>query len=88
MDGLPLKPHPFLPSAYSHRAKIRLCGLQILKFIYKQDRLNFTEDLVVDDRDCMISEPQTPKAVDKLVVVGNFRKLDDMLANARELDYD
>jgi hypothetical protein len=26
-------------------------ALQILKFIYKQDRLNFTEDLVADERD-------------------------------------
>ena len=26
-------------------------ALQILKFIYKQDRLNFAEDLVADERD-------------------------------------
>ena len=30
---------------------IMLEALQILKFIYKQDRLNFTEDLVADERD-------------------------------------
>jgi hypothetical protein len=42
-------------------------ALQILKFIYKQDRLNFTEDLVADERDYMISGPVTPRAVDELI---------------------
>jgi len=43
-------------------------------FIYKQDHLNFTEDLVVDERDCTISGPLTPRAVDEL------------LQNARDID--
>lgn len=35
---------------YSHLAKIRPYALQTLKFIHKQDRLNFTEDLVADNQ--------------------------------------
>ena len=61
-------------------------ALQILKFIYKQDRL--MEDLVVDERDYMISGPVTPRAVDELMAAGKFSELDELLANARELDYD
>jgi hypothetical protein len=61
-------------------------ALQILKFIYKQDRL--MEDLVVDERDYMISEPVTPRVVDELMVAGKFSKLEELLANARELDCD
>src|SRR5258708_35656178 len=63
-------------------------ALQILKFIYNQDRLNFTEDLVADERDYMISVPVTPRAVDELMAAGKFGELDELLANARELDCD
>ncbi len=63
-------------------------ALQILKFIYKQDRLNFTDDLVADERDYMISGPVTPRAVDELMAAGEFSELDELLANARELDCD
>jgi hypothetical protein len=41
-------------------------ALQILTFTYKQDRLNFTEDLVADKGDYTISGPVTPRAVDEL----------------------
>src|SRR6266481_6421846 len=61
-------------------------ALQILKFIYKQDRLNFTDDLVADERDYMISGHVTPRAVDELMAAGKFSELDELLANARELD--
>jgi len=63
-------------------------ALQILKFISKQDRLNFTEDLVAGERDYMISGPVTPRAVDELMAAGKFSELDELLANARELDCD
>jgi hypothetical protein len=63
-------------------------ALQILKFIYKQDRLNFTEDLVADERDYMISGPVTPRAVDELMGAGKFRKLNELLVNAREPNCD
>ncbi|KAG1748793.1 hypothetical protein EDD22DRAFT_828554 [Suillus occidentalis] len=35
-------------------------ALRVFKFVYKQDRLNFTEDLVADERDYTISGPVTP----------------------------
>ncbi|KAG2752595.1 hypothetical protein P692DRAFT_201660537, partial [Suillus brevipes Sb2] len=35
----------------SNLSPATLEALQVLKFIYKQDRLNFTEDLVADERD-------------------------------------
>jgi hypothetical protein len=62
--------------------------LQVLKFVYKQDRLNFTEDLVADERDYTISRPVTHRAVDELMAAGNLRELDELLQNARDIDYD
>ncbi|OAX31432.1 hypothetical protein K503DRAFT_661142, partial [Rhizopogon vinicolor AM-OR11-026] len=59
-------------------------ALQILKFIYKQDCLNFMEDIVADERDYMISGPVTPRAVDELMAAGKFSESDELLANARE----
>ncbi|KAG1843602.1 hypothetical protein DFJ58DRAFT_665201, partial [Suillus subalutaceus] len=54
---------------------ITLEALQVLKFIYKQDRLNFTEDLVADERDYTISGHVTPRAADELMPAGNLREL-------------
>ncbi|KAG2365911.1 hypothetical protein BDR07DRAFT_1275833 [Suillus spraguei] len=62
-------------------------ALQVLKFIYKQDRLNFTEDLVADERDYTISGPVTSRAVDELMAAGNLCELDKLLQNARDIDY-
>jgi hypothetical protein len=42
-------------------------ALQVLKFSYKQDRLNFTEDLIADEVDYNISGRVSKKAVDELV---------------------
>jgi hypothetical protein len=43
--------------------------------IYKQDRLDFTEDLLADERDYTIPKFVTPRA------------LDELLQNARDIDY-
>jgi hypothetical protein len=72
----------------NHISPTMLEALQILKFIYKQDRLNFTVDLVADERDYTISGPVTPRAVDELMAAGKFGELDELLANAKELDCD
>lgn len=40
--------------------------LQILKFSFKQDRLNFTPDLVADEKDYVISGPVTSQAINEL----------------------
>jgi len=45
-------------------------ALQVLKFSYKQDRLNFTEDSVTDEVDYSISGRVSKKAVDELVAAG------------------
>ncbi|KAG1883147.1 hypothetical protein F4604DRAFT_1576265 [Suillus subluteus] len=91
--------HLCLPSAYFHPANetctlqrsdlfpITLEALQVLKFIYKQDRLDFTEDLVTDERDYTISGPVTPRAADELMPAENLRELDELLQNARDTDY-
>jgi hypothetical protein len=42
-------------------------ALQVLKFSYKPDRLNFTEDLIADEVDYNISGRVSKKAVDELV---------------------
>ncbi|KAJ8585239.1 hypothetical protein M405DRAFT_701506, partial [Rhizopogon salebrosus TDB-379] len=56
-------------------------ALQVLKFSYKQDRLNFTEDLVADEVDYNISGRVSKKAVDELVAAGNLEELAQLLAN-------
>ena len=61
-------------------------ALQILKFTYRQDRLNFTKDLVTDERDYTIFGPVTPRAVDELVAAGKLPELDKLLANTRDID--
>ena len=63
----------------SNLSPTMLEALQVLKFIYKQDRLDFMEDLVADERDYTISGPVTPRAVDELMDAGNLRELDELL---------
>jgi hypothetical protein len=38
------------------------------------------------ERDCTISGPVTPRAVDDLVAAGKLPELDELLKNAREID--
>jgi hypothetical protein len=56
------------------------------------------EDLVADEWDYTIPGPveaiqemvslgQTPRAVDELMAAGNLRELDELLQNARDIDY-
>lgn len=47
----------------SNLSPATLEALQVLKFVYKQDCLKFTEDLVADERDYTISGPVTPRAI-------------------------
>jgi|SRR5437588_7009554 hypothetical protein len=59
-------------------------ALQMLKFSYKQDRLNFTEDLVADEVDYNISGRVSKKATDELIAAGNLEELSQLLANEDE----
>lgn len=43
-----------------------IVALQILKFSFKQDQLNFTPDLVADKKDYVISSPVTSQAINEL----------------------
>lgn len=70
----------------SNLSPATLEALQVLRSIYKQDRLNFMEDLVADERDYTISGPVAPRAVDELMAAGNLCELDELLQNAREID--
>ncbi|KAG1739079.1 hypothetical protein EDD22DRAFT_787127 [Suillus occidentalis] len=71
----------------SYLSPVTLEALQVLKFVYKQDRLIFTGDLVADERDYTISGPVTPRAVDEPMAAGNLRELGKLLQNARDVDY-
>lgn len=42
---------------------------------------------MADERDYTISGPVTPRAIDELMAAGNLRKLDELLQNARDIDY-
>lgn len=59
-------------------------ALQVLKFSFKQDRLNFTSDLVAEEADYNISGPVSGKAIDELTIAGKFDELDELLANENE----
>jgi hypothetical protein len=59
-------------------------ALQMLKFSYKQDRLNFTEDLVADEVDYNISGRVSKKAIDELIAADNLEELSQLLANEDE----
>ena len=49
--------------------------LQVLKFSYKQDWLNFIESLITDEVDYNILGQVFKKAVDELVAAGNLEEL-------------
>ncbi|KAG1837433.1 hypothetical protein C8R48DRAFT_622849 [Suillus tomentosus] len=55
--------------------------------IRRSNLFNLTEDLVVDERDYTISGPVTPRAVDELMTTWNLREFDELLQNARDIDF-
>jgi len=59
-------------------------ALQILKFSYKQDWLNFTSHLVVEEMDYNISGPMSRNTIDELVAAGKLDELAQLLANENE----
>ncbi|KAG1895161.1 uncharacterized protein F5891DRAFT_897741, partial [Suillus fuscotomentosus] len=56
-------------------------ALQILKFTYKQDRLNFTSHLVAEEEDYTISGPVSRNAIDELMAAGKLDEIAQLLAN-------
>ena len=60
-------------------------ALQILKFSYKQDQLNFTgSHLVAEEVDYTISGPVSRNAIDELMAAGKLDELAQPLANENE----
>ena len=86
VSALVHKLHLFLPNVYSHPAKRHahfgdrcanlyspvLEALQVLKFSYKQDRLNFTSDLIAEEADYNISGPVSKEAIDELIQLASL----------------
>jgi hypothetical protein len=65
----------------SNLSPTTLEALQVLKLVYKQDRLDFTADLMANKQDYTICGPVTPRAVDELMATGSLRELDQLLIN-------
>jgi len=59
-------------------------ALQVLKFSYKQDRLNFTSDLIAEEADYNISGPVSKEAIDELMSAGQLDELAELPANENE----
>ena len=54
--------------------------LQVLKYIYKQDELDFTSDWIAKDADYTIDRA-TEAAINELVSAGKVEELRDLLNN-------
>ncbi|KAG1835933.1 hypothetical protein DFJ58DRAFT_670169, partial [Suillus subalutaceus] len=61
-----------------------LKALQILKFSYKQDWLDFTLHLVAEETYYNILGPVSRNAIDELVAAGKLNELAQLLANENE----
>ena len=56
-------------------------ALQLLKYIHKQDRLDFTRDVLAREEDYRIEEEVTDRAVEELLASGKIKELRDLLGN-------
>lgn len=56
-------------------------ALQLLKYIYKQDRLNFTWDVLAREEDYRIEGKVMEHAVEELLASGKIEELRDLLGN-------
>ncbi|KAG6852533.1 hypothetical protein H0H87_009771 [Tephrocybe sp. NHM501043] len=56
-------------------------SLQMLKFSFKQERLNFTGNLIADEKDYTIAGPVTGMAVSELLEAGKLQELEELLSN-------
>jgi hypothetical protein len=56
--------------------------LQVLKFAYKQERLNFTDDLVAKEEDYQIEGPVTARVVEELMKAGKVDELGELIRNS------
>ena len=56
--------------------------LQLLKYMYRQDRLDFTRDLLAEEADYQIEGEVSERAVRELMLAGKFEELKDLLDNS------
>jgi hypothetical protein len=56
--------------------------LQLLKYMYRQDRLDFTRDLLAEEVDYQIEGEVSERAVRELMSAGKFEELKDLLDNS------
>jgi hypothetical protein len=56
-------------------------ALQLLKYIYEQDRLDFTWDVLAREEDYQIEGEVTERAVEELLASGKIEELRDLLGN-------
>jgi hypothetical protein len=59
--------------------------LQVLKYVYKNSRLDFTDNWVAKEEDYTIDGQPTEAAVRELLALNRLEELDDLLKN---VDYD
>ncbi|EMD38454.1 hypothetical protein CERSUDRAFT_48572 [Gelatoporia subvermispora B] len=57
--------------------------LQVLKFLVKEERLSFTDDLVACEDDYDIDKALTDDAVNELLAAGKYAELEELLKDAR-----
>jgi hypothetical protein len=55
--------------------------LQFLKYIYKQQRLDFTDHILAKEEDYIIEGEITEHAIHELVMNGGIQELEDLLKN-------
>lgn len=65
----------------SQLSPITLEVLQVLKYIFRRERLSFTEDWVAQEEDYTIEGVVTEAAFRELVEAGKFDELADLLRN-------
>ena len=56
--------------------------LQLLKYMHRQDRLDFTCDLLAEEADYQIEGEVSERAVHDLMLAGKFEELKDLLDNS------
>ncbi|KAG6855738.1 hypothetical protein H0H87_011408 [Tephrocybe sp. NHM501043] len=76
MDVLPVQ-----ASAVSCEQVFSSKALQMLKFSFKQERLNFTGDLIADEKDYTIVGLVTGTAVLEFLEAGKLQELEELLSN-------
>ena len=57
-------------------------ALQVLKYRYKQERLNFTGHLVAREEDYSVGGPVTEAAIEELSTAGRYLELEELFDNA------